>query len=171
MKHLVLIGMMGAGKSTVGNFLQKQTRRVLYDSDKLIEQREGMAIPEIFGRKGEAHFRKIEQEILFEITALPASIISTGGGAFITPQVRQRLQTKGIVFYLKADPKTLVDRVKGGGGRPLLENADRDLLATLTTLLAVREPYYSKADHIIPTDTLNVEEIGRLILAKFDQPY
>jgi shikimate kinase len=171
MKHLVLIGMMGAGKSTVGNFLQKQTRRVLYDSDKLIEQREGMPISEIFGRKGENYFRKIEQEVLFELTALPASIISTGGGAFISPQVRQRLKTKGVVFYLKADPKTLVDRVKGGGGRPLLENADQDLLATLSSLLAARDPYYSKADHIIPTDTLNVEQIGKLILDKFNHPY
>jgi shikimate kinase len=166
--HIVLIGMMGAGKSTVGLWLQKETKRVFYDIDDLIEKQEGMPISEIFIAHGEAHFRRVEADVIGQIIALPGSILATGGGAFIHDTSREKLLAAGKVFYLQAKPETLAERVKASDKRPLLQGVD--ILVTILRLLEARHPYYGQAHYTIETEHRTIAEIGRDILSKMEHP-
>jgi shikimate kinase len=170
MRHIVLVGMMGSGKTTVGRILQRRTQRVLYDTDKVVEEREGKTIPEIFATEGEIYFRKAEAAVIEELTSLPASIISTGGGAFLNPESRQRLLETGIVFYLKANAEILASRVRSGRGRPLLEQAD-ELVPTIRQMLVQREPVYEESHHVVLTDHRSLDGVVEQILQLFPGPY
>lgn len=142
---VVLIGMMGAGKSSVGRRLAKTLGIPFLDADTEIEKAAGMAIPEIFEKHGEPYFRAGERRVVARLIEEGPSIVATGGGAWMDPETRQRVGAGGISVWLKADLDVLLKRVKRrGGNRPLLSKGDQR--ATLEKLLAVREPVYADAD-------------------------
>lgn len=143
-RNIVLIGMMGAGKSAIGAELSRRLGRPLWDTDTEIERAAAMTIPEIFARDGEEFFRQRESEVLARVLALGDSIVSTGGGAWLRPQNRARIGENGVSVWLDCDADTLWHRVRSRPTRPLLQTADPR--GTLERLLAERRPAYALAD-------------------------
>lgn len=164
-RNIVLIGLMGSGKSTVGKLIAEQLGKVFIDTDDLIEKDTQKSINEIFATDGEAYFRKLEAKIIEKVSLNPDQIISTGGGAVENPENIKNLKRNGLVFYLKASSQELYERVKNEKNRPLLQN--NNPLETLERLLDKREKFYSLADFIINTDRKNPEEIAREIGEKY----
>jgi shikimate kinase len=161
---IVLIGMMGAGKSSVGRALQRRTGLPRFDLDELIEARAGMSIPEIFAQKGETWFRDLESAVLAEVPRESPGIIVTGGGVVLRPGNVTALKQMGTVVWLDADLATLLARATRRGNRPLLQTADP--LAAMAELLAARLPLYAQvADLRIDTNPLTDEQVTDVILA------
>ncbi|HQU69345.1 MAG TPA: shikimate kinase [Albidovulum sp.] len=142
-KTVVLIGMMGAGKSAVGNALSRILGAPFVDSDEEIERAANMSVAEVFKRDGEPFFRARESEVLLRLLSGPPCILSTGGGAFLAEANRKAIAEKGVAVWLKADLELLWNRVRHKTTRPLLKTADPK--GTLTALLAAREPVYAEA--------------------------
>lgn len=143
-RPVVLVGLMGAGKTSVGLRLAAALGVDLVDSDTEIEAAAAMTIPEIFEKYGEAHFRDGEQRVIARLLDARPAILSVGGGAFMNEQTRAAIREKGVSVWLKADLNLLVQRTSGRSHRPLLNNGDpRDVLADL---IAKRHPIYAKAD-------------------------
>lgn len=151
-KNIVLIGFMGSGKSTTGASLSFKLRRPLDDTDKMIEKKEGMSIPEIFAAHGEAYFRELETELLRRLVQERAGrIFSVGGGTPLREENRKLLRELGTVVWLKASAETICQRVKGDTTRPLLQGGDP--MEKIKALLAERESLYADAaDVVIMTD-------------------
>lgn len=154
--NLYLVGMMGAGKSTVGRLLAERLGWPFLDLDSVIEAEAGMAVPAIFATEGEAAFRERETELLARIAsgwrpegvgAQQPVVVATGGGAVLREVNRERMRVTGLVVWLEADPDLLVERTvaEGVAKRPLL--ADADPGSKLTELLARRAPLYGQAAH------------------------
>lgn len=144
-RNIVLIGMMGAGKTAIGTELSRRLHVPFIDTDAEIERAATMSITEIFARDGEAFFRARESEVLSRMLSGRASIISTGGGAWIQPANREIIrEKKGVSVWLNCDLETLWHRVKLRPTRPLLQTADPK--GTLERLLAERNPIYAEAD-------------------------
>ncbi len=143
-RTVVLVGLMGAGKSTVGRRLADRLGVPFVDSDHEIETAANLSIPEIFERFGEQYFRDGESRVIARLLEGEPCILATGGGAFMSPEIRALILERGYSVWIKADLETLWNRVKGKPGRPLLqqENA-RDVLAAL---LEARYPVYAEAD-------------------------
>lgn len=141
---IVLIGMMGAGKSSIGRRLGRLLGLDFVDADTEIEQAAGMTIPEIFARHGESYFRDGERRVVARLLDHGPAIVATGGGAWMDERTREKARERGISVWLKADADLLARRVRRRGTRPLLMNGDPE--ATLRRLLAEREPYYAMAD-------------------------
>ena len=148
MAHLVLVGMMGVGKSSVGRRLANRLGRPFVDLDKVIEDRQGRTIPEIFAADGEDAFRAIESALVAEMMAAPEeSVVAFGGGAVLDPGNRDRAREAGVVVWLQATPKDLARRVSGGHTvRPLLAGP-RPAHEVIAELLATREDAYRAAAH------------------------
>ena len=164
--NIVLIGFMGSGKTTVGKALSEKCGREFLDTDALIEANEGRKISEIFAKEGEAHFRKLEYDVLNNLTEAKDKIISTGGGIVTYPDNRGLLKKAGKVVYLMVKPETVVKRLEGDESRPLLKSDDK--LSKVENLLSSRkEMYEDVADIIIDVDYLLVEEIVALIVKDF----
>lgn len=142
-RPIVLIGMMGVGKSTVGRRLAMRLRVPFVDADAEIENAAGLSISEIFERYGEAYFRDGERRVIARLVDGTPKVIATGGGAFINDETRQLILENAVAVWLHAAIPTLVDRVSRRGGRPLLK--DRDPAQVLSELAAVREPIYAQA--------------------------
>lgn len=159
MKHILLIGFMGCGKSSVGYRLSYKLRKCLIDTDRLIEQREGMSITEIFEQKGETYFRYKETECLKGLAnELGSRIVSVGGGTPVREENRKILKESGIVVYLKASSDTIYSRVKHDTRRPLLQCEDPK--ARIEMLLAERGPVYeSVADIVIEVDGKHIKQV------------
>lgn len=151
MIRIILIGYMGAGKTTVGKELAKQLGVTFYDLDWYIENRMRKKIPEIFAERGEEGFRKIEHNMLHEVAEFENVIISCGGGTPCFYDNMDYLNGQGDVLYLKATPEVLFKHLKMGKGvRPLLLGKnDDELLAFIREQLTKREEFYSKANHIV----------------------
>lgn len=162
MKNIVLVGLMGSGKSTVGKYLAQDTGLRFIDTDKVIEDSVGMKISDIFELKGEAEFRQLECEAVKEVAEKDAVIISTGGGAFENAANRNILLTNGMVFYLKASADCLFKRIKNDNSRPLL-NGDNPK-SVLEGLITERETNYKKAHHVINVEHLTAKEVAEEIL-------
>lgn len=164
MEHIVLIGFMGSGKSTVGFRLSYKLKKCLIDTDKLIEQREGMTIAEMFAGKGEAYFRQKETECLNSMFhELGSRIISLGGGTPMREENRAIIKKLGKVIYLQASPETIFERVKHDTTRPLLQCEDPQ--AKIRTLLKERNPIYeSVADIVICVDGKGMPEVVQEIV-------
>lgn len=143
-RAIVMVGMMGSGKSTIGSRLAQKLGLPFADADHEIEVAANMTIPEIFAARGEAEFRAGEQRVIARLLAQGPQVLATGGGAFMSPETRQRIAERGISIWLRADMETLFRRVKKRSNRPLLQTADPE--ATLRNLLADREPVYALAD-------------------------
>ncbi len=143
-RSIVLVGMMGCGKSSVGQRLARRLGIPFVDADAEIEQAAGMSIADIFASRGEAEFRAGEKRVIARLLAHGPQVLATGGGAFMNAETRARIAEAGISIWLKADPEILMKRVRKRGNRPLLQTPDPD--GTLRRLLAEREPTYALAD-------------------------
>lgn len=166
--NVYLVGMMGAGKTTVGRMLARRLKLKFVDSDHEIEQRCGVKIPLIFEIEGEAGFRSRELHAIDELTALDGIVLATGGGAVLAPANRQHLKARGTVVYLRARPEDLFQRVRHDRNRPLLATADP--LGKLRQLYEERDPFYREvADIIIETGAQSVQALARLLLEKLEE--
>jgi shikimate kinase len=143
-RAIVLIGMMGAGKSTVGRRLAARLGLNFVDADTEIEAAAGMSIPDIFAAHGEQSFRDGEVRVIARLLEGAPCVVATGGGAWMRTDTRERIRAKGVSLWLKADPDVLLRRVKRRSDRPLLQNADP--AATIEKLVAERYPVYAEAD-------------------------
>ena len=165
--NIFLVGMMGAGKTSVGRILAKRLQKTFYDSDHVIEDRTGVKIAVIFEIEGEAGFRVRESAILDEITALRDIVLATGGGAVLSEKNRDRLRARGTVIYLRAAVRDLLNRTRHDKNRPLLQAADPR--AKLTELYEKRDPLYREVAHLT-VDTGNqsltslVNRLSQLLL-------
>jgi shikimate kinase len=164
--RLVLVGMMGAGKTTTGRLLADRLGWDFLDSDAEVERATGLTVRALFARDGEAEFRRIESAALSRVcTATDPAVISVGGGAVLRPENRALLRANGRVIWLRARPATLAARVGDGAGRPLLEHND-DPEAALEALDGLRRPLYAEVAHeTIDVDGLSPETVGERILA------
>jgi len=141
---IVLVGMMGAGKSTIGRRLAARLRLPFVDADSEIEAAAGMSIPEIFEIHGEPHFRDGEARVIARLLESGPAVLATGGGSFMREETRCRVRDKAVSIWLKADADIIMRRVKRRADRPLLRTADP--AATVGRLIAEREPIYQDAD-------------------------
>lgn len=142
-RTIVLVGLMGAGKSTVGRRLAARLNLPFVDADAAIEQAAGLSVSEIFERYGEAHFRDGERRVIARLMEGPAKVIATGGGAFVNDATRALILEHATAIWLDADVDTLAQRVGRRDNRPLLRG--RDARAVLGELAAVRNPLYALA--------------------------
>jgi shikimate kinase len=159
--RIVLVGFMGAGKSTVGPLLAQNLSWTFREMDRLIEERVGLSIPKIFEERGEAFFRDEERRMALFLLGVEHVVIATGGGAFIEPQTRAALRSRAITVWLRAPFETLVGRAELSGSRPLA--VDR---ATMLQLWAERDPFYREADLAVETSDASPEEVARRIVER-----
>lgn len=165
-RSIVLVGMPGSGKSSIGRRLGQRLGLDFSDADAEIERAANMTIPEIFQSRGEAEFRKGEQKVIARLLESGPLVIATGGGAFMNTDTRARIREKGISIWLKADVETLLKRVKRKSNRPLLQNPDPE--GTLRNLLAARETTYADADLTITSCEVPHEEVVEDIVKLLD---
>lgn len=146
--HLVLVGLMGSGKTTVGRVLARRLGRPFVDSDEVIEARTGRTVREIFESDGEDAFRKLEAAVLAEALADPTpAVVAAAGGTVLAEANRRCMEASGTVIWLRADPGVLVERATAGDHRPLL---DGDPAGVLASMAAAREALYDEvADHVV----------------------
>lgn len=164
-KSVVLIGMMGAGKSCVGRCLQRRTKLALVDTDDIVASKFGIPIAEIFSKYGEQRFRKAETEALRELALTKQTIIVTGGGIVLREENVDFLKHLGVIVWLDGSEETLFERASRARNRPLLQGANRR--ETFTQLLQLRLPLYAKVAHIrVDTSVLTEEEVAVAILSK-----
>ncbi|MEQ1591248.1 MAG: shikimate kinase [Thiobacillaceae bacterium] len=165
--NIFLVGLMGAGKTTVGRILSKRYGKSFYDSDHEIEARCGVKIPVIFEIEGEAGFRKREEATVAELTALSNVVVATGGGAVLSAVSREALKMRGIVIYLHGMPEHLYERTRHDRNRPLLQTADP--LARLRELYRERDPLYREvADIVVDTGRQSVSSMNRILNDKLE---
>jgi shikimate kinase len=159
-----MVGMMGAGKSSVGRRLAARLGMAFVDADTEIEQAANASIPEIFERHGEAYFRDGERRVIQRLLDGKPKVLATGGGAFIQPETRAQIKAAGISIWLKADRDLLLSRVKRRGGRPLL--AKGDPAETIDQLIAERYPVYAQAEvHVQSRDVAHDAVIDDILVA------
>ncbi len=161
-KFVVLIGLMGVGKSNVGRRLADLLRLPFVDTDTEIEDAAGRSIEDIFEEFGEPYFRDGERKVISRLLDGPQAVMATGGGSYMDPDTRRAIQEKGISIWLRADLDLLVKRTKRRDNRPLLKQGDRR--DTLAQLIAKRYPVYGEADIIIDVAEESAEETTQRVL-------
>ena len=165
--NIFLVGLMGAGKTTVGKLLSKRYHKTFHDSDHEIESRCGVKIPVIFEIEGEAGFRKREEQAIAELSALPDVVLATGGGAILSAVNRELLKNNGVVIYLRGSPEHLFERTRHDRNRPLLQT--NNPLARLRELHQQRDPLYLEvADIVMDTGRQSVSHMTRILCDKVD---
>jgi shikimate kinase len=170
--HLILIGLMGVGKSTVGRRCAKKLGRPFVDTDDLVETLAGMPVASVFATQGETTFRALESQALADACASPVpSVIACGGGAIVDAANRRKIERAGTVVWLQAPPEVLTERVGTGDGRPLLVDPARDprprrqVTATLVRLALLRESAYeAAADLVVDTVGRSPDEVAVEVL-------
>jgi shikimate kinase len=168
--NLYLVGMMGAGKTTVGRMLARRLKLRFVDSDHEIEARCGVKIPVIFEIEGEAGFRAREAQAIAELAQLDGIVLATGGGVVLAPDNRRRLAERGTVVYLRATPEHLYERVRQDRNRPLL--ATGNPLARLRELYRERDPLYREvADLVVDTGRQSVQVLARGLLEQLGEQW
>jgi shikimate kinase len=143
-RSIVLVGMMGAGKSTIGRRLSARLALPFLDADVEIEAAAGMSIADIFESRGEPDFRDGEARVIVRLLDSGPAVLATGGGAFMRRETRDRIRDKAVSIWLKVDAEIIMRRVKRRSDRPLLRTADPE--ATVARLISEREPFYREAD-------------------------
>lgn len=162
-KTIVMVGMMGAGKTAVGRALAARLKVPFLDSDQEIETAANMTIPEIFARDGEPFFRLKERQVIARLLTEECGVLSTGGGAFLAEENRETITRNGASVWLQADLDVLWNRVRHRDTRPLLQTADPH--ATLADLYRARVPLYAKADLTVVSDgQASIEEMVDRVL-------
>ncbi len=168
--NIILIGMMGSGKTTVGKLLAKALHKTFIDSDDEIQRRTGVTVPHIFDVEGEAGFRLRETAALEDLLQRRDIVLATGGGAPLNQQNRERIQDGGIVIYLKSGVHDLWQRTRHDQNRPLLQTADPR--AKLQALYEERDPLYAGiADIVIHTGKQNVQVLLAKLQARLEEYY
>ena len=168
-KNIYLIGLMGAGKSTVGRMLAKRLGKTFFDSDHEIEKRCGVKIPTIFEMEGEEGFRKRESAVIKDLTQLQDIVLATGGGSVLLSENRTYLHENGYVVYLRANPHELWVRTRNDKGRPLLNTADPQ--KKLKELFEIRDPLYSSIAHqTVETGKPNVNQLTNKLVMQLELP-
>jgi len=161
-KSVVLIGLMGAGKSSVGRRLAKALEIPFVDADEEVERAAGCSIEDIFRLYGESAFRDGEERVIARLLESGSQVLATGGGAFMNPRTRERIRQSAVSVWLRADLDLLVRRTSRRGGRPLLAHGDPR--ATLERLMSERYPVYAEADVTVDTTDENIERmVGRIL--------
>jgi shikimate kinase len=150
--NIILVGPMGAGKSTLGRLLARALKRPFYDSDQVIEDRCGAGIPWIFDLEGEEGFRQRETQILEELTHQQGIVLATGGGAILRPENRERLRAGGLVIFLRTTVDQQLARTRKSTHRPLLQTANPR--QRLEAMRLEREPLYEETAHL----TINTDQ-------------
>jgi len=159
--NVILVGFMGAGKSSVGRILAKRLGRCFVETDDMITAKEGCPIPEIFTAKGEPHFRALEDEAVRLLALKRGDVIATGGGLPCQDGRVEALQALGTVVWLSGDLATLCERALRSGDRPMLHGKTRE---EIETLYKSREPFYAKADVQVDTTALNSDQVAAEVL-------
>ena len=162
MKNIALVGFMGTGKSTIAALLARKLQTGYVDLDEKIEEKEGMKIRDIFSQKGESHFRKVEKEVVAEMSLNEGQIIACGGGVVLDEENVKNLKKSGFMICLEATPEVILKRTKNYKCRPLLNVADPK--SKIDELLKKRRPYYAKADYSVDTSGLSTQEVIAEIL-------
>ncbi len=165
MNNLILIGMMGSGKSTVGKEIGAKLGWKHLDTDKMIEDMQGMTIREIFDRYSESHFRSLEAKLVEQLKSVDSTVISTGGGIILNPLNTMALREMGLIVYLKASPDTLNANLEGHTkSRPLLDCQSIDVI------YRVRDPLYmNSAELVIDIDLISNQEMIDVILNRLER--
>jgi len=162
-RSIVLVGMMGSGKTAVGTAVARLLNVPFLDSDHEIERAAQMSVAEVFARDGEPFFRARESEVLERLLLGPPGVISTGGGAFLAEGNRDLIARLGVSVWLRADLNLLWNRVRHKNTRPLLRTADPK--ATLASLLEAREPYYCKAQIVVEAEpSLSITDMAQKVV-------
>jgi shikimate kinase len=165
-----LVGMMGAGKSTVGRHLAARLGRGFADTDAEIEWAAGCSISELFAGEGESAFRAREREAVARLAG-KTLVVAVGGGAMAQPEAARAMAESGTIVYLRARPETLLERLGEAAGRPLLAGLDRGgRLARIRALLADREPGYARADVVVDTDLLDPGGATAAVVQALESP-
>ena len=165
-KNLVLIGMMGSGKSTISRLLSDITKQNLIDTDQLIEKETKLKISEIFQKKGENFFRKLEEKTTIKFLKSYNNVISLGGGGFLNEKIRKEIISNHLSFWLNWDSETLINRIKNNKTRPLtihLSNAE------INKLISNRSKMYSKANFEINCNKQTKNEVIEKILQIYEK--
>ena len=163
---IVLVGMMGAGKTSIGRRLASALHLPFLDADAEIEKAANLTIQEIFEHYGEAHFREGERRVVARLLGSGPAVVATGGGAYMSEETRQLCRKSGVTVWLKADVPVLLERVRKKGTRPLLNNPDPE--AVLRRLLLEREPAYASADLIVASREGPHHSVVAEIIASLD---
>ena len=165
-KNIVLLGMMGSGKSTIGSLLAKKLDRDLIDIDKIIEKMQNQKISQIFELKGEAYFRELEFNITTKFLNYNGKLISLGGGAFMNRELRKMIKQNSKSFWLHWNTKTLIKRIKNNDKRPIVKNMNQ---VEIKKLINERNKIYYFADFKIICENLKKSEIVDSILQKCEK--
>lgn len=162
-KTVVLVGMMGAGKTAVGTVLARMLGVAFLDSDAEIEKAANLSVAEIFARNGEPFFREKESQVIARLLQGPPSVLSTGGGAYLAQQNRAEIARAGVAVWLSADVELLWSRVRNKTTRPLLRTPDPK--ATLRELCAARTPAYAMAEiEVAAAAHLSIEDMAQKVI-------
>ena len=154
-KSIVLVGLMGSGKSVIGKILSERIGVPLSDTDKIIEEEVGKSIYEIFYDSGEKYFRQVEEKVVGRVLDETAHIISTGGGSILSPKTRNAIASKSFSVWVQCDFKIISNRIIEQKERPLLKN--KKILDTLITKNKERIEFYRRADSYIVNENSNIE--------------
>jgi shikimate kinase len=160
--NVVLVGFMGAGKSSVGRILATRLGRCFVETDDMITAKEGRPVPEIFAERGEAHFRALEDEAVRLLALKRGDVIATGGGLPCRDGRLEALRALGTVVWLSGAFAPLYERALRGGDRPMLHGKTRD---QAEALYEARKPFYAKADLAVDTTTLNPDQVASRVAA------
>jgi shikimate kinase len=167
LSNVVLIGLPGSGKSSVGRQLARRLQLPFVDSDHVIEQRLGCSIREYFDREGEDAFRDVEQAVIDDLTLSHAGVLSTGGGTVLRQANREHLHQRGKVVYLRSSPEEVFRRLRHDVSRPLLQVSDP--LQRLRDLYSVRDPLYRETAHfIIETGRPSIATLVNMIVMQLE---
>lgn len=166
LRSIVLVGLMGAGKSTVGKRLAGRLGLIFKDADHEIEAAAGLTIPDIFAIYGEPSFRDGEERVIARLLREGPMVLATGGGAFMRPETRQRIGEAGVSVWLKADLDVLMRRVRKRPGRPLLQNEDPE--GTMRRLMDLRHPVYGGADVVVLSRDVSHDRVVQDVLEALD---
>jgi len=147
--NIILVGLMGAGKSTIGRSLARKLKKEFYDSDRVIEERTGVDIATIFEIEGEQGFRNREAQVIAELCQLDNIVLATGGGSILLKENRENMKKFGHVVYLSTTAELLYSRIRHDKSRPLMQTTNP--LETLKTLLKGREPFYKEVSDLVIT--------------------
>jgi shikimate kinase len=164
---IVLVGLMGSGKSRIGKELARLLNLPFVDADREIERAAAHTVSEIFERFGEKEFRRGEKEVMLRLLSGDAKVVASGGGAFIQPEIKAMIKQKAVSIWLKADLETLVHRTSRTSHRPLLQVANP--AERLQQLMDIRYPIYAEADITVVTDRQTPQDMARQIKAELDR--
>ena len=164
-KNLVFLGMMGSGKSSIGNLVSKKLKLPFIDIDDLITENTGMTVSEIFEANGEAYFRNLEEKITIKSLKHKKVVVSLGGGGFVNAKIRKDVLTNHFSFWLNWDDLVLIKRIKGNKKRPL---ASKSTEQEIKAIISKRKKVYSKADFKINCNRLTKSEIVKIIIKIYE---